>query len=73
MTSDTPPRWSTLPQNSGDKFKVYAYAPILEYQDDNSLSLDITSVQTDIIAAASAPIDVTTSSPEVTGSFCRVP
>lgn len=63
MTSDAPPRWSTLPQNSGDKFKVYAYAPILEDQDDNSLSLDITSVQTDIIAAASAPIDVTTSSP----------
>ena len=63
MSSDAPPRWSTLPQNSGDKFKVYAYAPILEDQDDNSLSLDITSVQTDIIAAASAPIDVTTSSP----------
>lgn len=63
MTSDTPPRWSTLPQNSGDKFKVYAYAPILENQNDNELSLDIKSVQTDIIAAASAPIDVTTSSP----------
>ena len=63
MTSDAPPRWSTLPQDCGDKFKVYAYAPILEGQDDNSLSLDIKSVQTDIIAAASAPIDVTTSSP----------
>lgn len=59
MTTATPPRWSTMPKNQGDKVRLYAYAPYLDGQINNVISIsDIAKAQVDYIAAASAEISV---------------
>lgn len=64
MTSENPPRWSTLTTGQGDMLRIFSYAPYDSEETDNIISItDIAESQTDIIAAVSEPIDVSTSSP----------
>lgn len=64
MTSENPPRWSTLTTGQGDMLRIFSYAPYDSEETDNIISItDIAKSQTDIIAAVSEPIDVSTSSP----------
>lgn len=59
MTAAAPPRWSTLPEDKGDKVRLYAYAPYIEGLTSNVIVIDdLASHQYDYIAAASAEIPV---------------
>lgn len=64
MTSENPPRWSTLTTGQGDMLRIFSYAPYDSEETDYIISItDIAESQTDIIAAVSEPINVSTSSP----------
>ena len=59
MTAAAPPRWSTLPEDKGDKVRLYAYAPYIDGLTSNVIEIDdLAYHQYDYIAAASAEIPV---------------
>lgn len=60
LVSDSSPRWSTLPTDKGDKFRIYAYAPRIKNLNTNIIEVDnISSFQEiDYIAAVSPEISV---------------
>lgn len=61
LVSDSSPRWSTLPTDKGDKFRIYAYAPRIENLKTNIIEVDnisSSSFQKDYIAAVSPEISV---------------